>query len=52
MNRIQTKYFIDSGNQDFEIINNALHELEEKAKEGINEQRSKFDNVIYFVLIP
>ena len=53
MNRSPTKYFlIDSGNRHFEIINNALFELEEKEKERINEQRSVFDNVIYIVLIP
>ena len=52
MNRRPIKYFIDSGNRHFEIINNALAELEEKEKERINQQRSKFDNAIYIVLIP
>ena len=53
MNRSPTRYFrVDSGNRHFEIINNALFELEEKEKERINEQRSVFDNVIYIVSIP
>jgi len=52
MNCSRTKYFIDSGNRHFQIINNALFELEEKEKERMNEQRSKFDYVIYIVLIP
>ena len=48
MNSSPTKYFIESGNRHFEIINNALFELEEKEKEkqSMNEQRRKFHNVI------
>ena len=46
MNSSPTKYFIESGNRHFEIINNALFKLEEKEKQSMNEQRRKFHNVI------
>jgi len=52
MNSSPMKYFIESGNQHFQIINSVLFELEEKEKERMNEQRRKFDYVIYIVLIP
>ena len=51
MNSSPTKYFIESGNRHFQIINDALFELEEKKKERMNEQRNKFEYVVYIVLI-
>ena len=45
------KYFIESGNRYFQIINDALFELEEKKKERLIKQRSKFEYVVYIVLI-
>jgi len=51
MNSNPTKYFIESGNRHFQIINDALFQLEEKKKERLNKQRSKFEYVVYIVLI-
>ena len=51
MNSNPTKYFIESGNRHFQIINDALCELEEKKKEQLNKQCSKFEYVVYIVLI-
>ena len=51
MNRSPTNYFIDGSNRHFQIINNALLELEEKKKERLIKQRSKFEYVVYIVLI-